>query len=69
MKYRAKTTFQHNGGLYVSGDDVPLSGKLADVLVKLGRVESYSVELDSKPQKPKSKRKGTYKRRDMKVED
>lgn len=70
MKYRAKTTFQHNGGLYVAGADVPVTGRMADVLVSIGRVELYedrAVKADPKG-KP-AKKKGAYKRRDMQAEE
>lgn len=67
MKYRAKTTFQHNGGLYVAGADVPVSGRMADLLVQLGRVESHEDE-EVKPAKKASKKRA-YKRRDMQAEE
>lgn len=69
MKYRARTTFQHNGGLYVAGADVPVTGQLAGVLVRLGRIEGYedrAVKSDGKAEKPK---KRAYKRRDMQAEE
>lgn len=70
MKYRARTTFQHNGGLYVAGADVPVTGQLAGVLVRLGKVEGYenrAVKAEGpKPAKPK---KRAYKRRDMQAEE
>lgn len=70
MKYRAKTTFQHNGGLYVAGADVPVSGRMADVLVSLGRVESYEDRaVKAEPKGKTAKNKSAYKRRDMRAKE
>lgn len=73
MNYRAKITMNHAGGLYLAGQDVPVDGPLADVLVKLGRIEAYENRAmkAEKPAKKAAKKTAarTYKRRDMKAQD
>lgn len=65
MKYRALTTFQHNGGLYEAGADVPVDGRWADLLVKMGRVEAVEAkQIKAAPQANAKPAKG-YNRRDM----